>query len=87
MALKETAVSMFSGLKAILFLFAAMIAFTATYPVYKLIMTLEMSTQATVTLTIIFWLGAFTFVYMGTIWAYQGKYGSKTGQGRGGLFS
>lgn len=71
---KSKAISMFSGLKAVMYIFIAALGFTVTYPIYKSIMQLEMSTMAKTTLMVCFWILAITVIYMGTKWAYEGRY-------------
>ena len=71
---RDESVNVFSGVRGLIYLLIAVIAIIPTYKLYTLIKILpNMSTLASITCAIIFWLIAFTVVYIGTERVMQGK--------------
>lgn len=69
----EKITTVMTGVKTVLYLFCAIMAFICVYPLYSLISQLEMTTMARVTIALVFWIIAYTVVYQTTIWIYQGR--------------
>ena len=61
-----------TGLQVSTHLFLAIFAFICTYPFYKLIITLNMSTTALITINLCFWIVAYTVIYQVTMWKMRG---------------
>lgn len=75
MSIKQTTVNTFSAIKMLIYLLVATFAFLATYPVYKILLTLNMSSLARATVVMCWWLASYTVIYMGTWWAYSKSQG------------
>lgn len=73
MTLRDQTVNIFSGIRSIIYLLTAILLFIPMYKIYEFLIALEMSTIASVTIAICFWIICFTVVYMGTEWAYAGR--------------
>lgn len=74
MDIKESSVNILTGVRTLIYLILAIIAFRYAYPLYTTIKELTgLSTSGSVTIAICFWLVAFAVVYLGTYQVFKGR--------------